>query len=166
MALLSSIDVLPKSLRERKISYQETKKGVAMLAQYMRSKAFQEGHITIVNRLLAKKYHISPEGLTGRLEELSSEELMELGEHILDCDSFEGIQRWIRQKKQTHSEQQAEERNEIIQIMVGARLTHHHRSTHSPPDPVSEEERGRLAETLGKAPGRPLSEIIISEREQ
>ena len=33
-----------------------------------------------------------------------------------------------------------------------------------PPDPVSEEERLRLADLLGKAPGKPLSEIIIEER--
>jgi predicted DNA-binding antitoxin AbrB/MazE fold protein len=33
-----------------------------------------------------------------------------------------------------------------------------------PPDPVSEEERLRLADLLGKVPGKPLSEIIIEER--
>jgi predicted DNA-binding antitoxin AbrB/MazE fold protein len=33
-----------------------------------------------------------------------------------------------------------------------------------PPDPVSEEERLRLADIMGKAPGKPLSEIIIEER--
>ncbi len=31
-------------------------------------------------------------------------------------------------------------------------------------DPVSEEERRELAEILGRAPGKPLSEIIIEER--
>jgi len=31
-------------------------------------------------------------------------------------------------------------------------------------DPLSEEERRELAETLGKAPGKPLSEIIIEKR--
>jgi predicted DNA-binding antitoxin AbrB/MazE fold protein len=33
-----------------------------------------------------------------------------------------------------------------------------------PPDPVSEEERRRLADLMGQAPGKPLSEIIIEER--
>jgi len=33
-----------------------------------------------------------------------------------------------------------------------------------PPDPVSEAERLSLADKLGKAPGKPLSEIIIEER--
>ena len=31
-------------------------------------------------------------------------------------------------------------------------------------DPISEEERRELAEMLGQAPGKPLSEIIIEER--
>jgi len=33
-----------------------------------------------------------------------------------------------------------------------------------PPDPVSEKERRRLADIMGQAPGKPLSEIIIEER--
>jgi hypothetical protein len=33
-----------------------------------------------------------------------------------------------------------------------------------PPDPVSEQERHRLADLMGSAPGKPLSEIIIEER--
>ncbi len=33
-----------------------------------------------------------------------------------------------------------------------------------PPDPVSEKERLRLADLMGSAPGKPLSEIIIEER--
>ena len=35
---------------------------------------------------------------------------------------------------------------------------------HSDVNPMPEEERRELAETLGKAPGKPLSEIIIEER--
>ena len=35
---------------------------------------------------------------------------------------------------------------------------------HSEVDPVSEEERRELASILGRAPGKPLSEIIIEER--
>ena len=33
-----------------------------------------------------------------------------------------------------------------------------------PPDPASEKERPRLADLMGSAPGKPLSEIIIEER--
>lgn len=33
-----------------------------------------------------------------------------------------------------------------------------------PPDPVSEQERRRLADIMGQAPGKSLSEIIIEER--
>ena len=31
-------------------------------------------------------------------------------------------------------------------------------------NPLSEEERDEIAKTLGQAPGKPLSEIIIEER--
>jgi hypothetical protein len=93
---------------EREILYEETKedKEVAMLAQYIRNKGGQEANIMFANRLLSKKYHIAPEGLTDWLKDLSSEELMELGERILECDSFEDIQHWIRQKKLARSDAQ------------------------------------------------------------
>ena len=59
------------------------------------------------------------------------------------------------------------EKEEIVRIMNKAGLTS---STSRPPldmppDPVSEKERMELAEKLGKARGKPLSEIIISERD-
>jgi predicted DNA-binding antitoxin AbrB/MazE fold protein len=54
---------------------------------------------------------------------------------------------------------------EVIQSLVASGLTRPRpkRGT-PPPDPVSEEERRRLADIMGKAPGKPLSEIIIEER--
>jgi predicted DNA-binding antitoxin AbrB/MazE fold protein len=54
---------------------------------------------------------------------------------------------------------------ELIQSLVTAGLMRPRpkRGT-PPPDPVSEEERRRLADIMGKAPGKPLSEIIIEER--
>ena len=35
---------------------------------------------------------------------------------------------------------------------------------HSDVEPISEEERRELADRLGRAPGKPLSEIIIQDR--
>ena len=59
------------------------------------------------------------------------------------------------------------DREEIIRIMVGAGLMRPIRTTKEfMPNPVSEKERLRIAEKLGNAPGKPLSEIIIEEREQ
>jgi predicted DNA-binding antitoxin AbrB/MazE fold protein len=53
----------------------------------------------------------------------------------------------------------------LIQRLVAAGLMHPRpkRGT-PPPDPVPEEERLRLADIMGHAPGKPLSEIIIEER--
>jgi len=58
-----------------------------------------------------------------------------------------------------------DEIEEIISSLVAAGLMRPRpkRGT-PPPDPVSEEERRRLADIMGKAPGKPLSEIIIDER--
>ncbi len=91
---------------EKGIVFQEIRehKETVMIAQMLRNEGFQEASRAFLNRLLTKKYHVSPEGLAPRLEGLSSEDLLELGEHVLECDSFEDIQRWIRQKKQACSD--------------------------------------------------------------
>ncbi len=60
-------------------------------------------------------------------------------------------------------EEPADEVDRIINDMVAAGLMTPPPG-HSDVDPVSEEERRELAEILGKAPGKPLSEIIIEER--
>ncbi len=54
---------------------------------------------------------------------------------------------------------------EVIQSLVTAGLMRPRpkRGT-PPPDPVSEEERRRLADIMGRIPGKPLSEIIVEER--
>jgi hypothetical protein len=58
-----------------------------------------------------------------------------------------------------------DEGEEMIRLLVAAGLMRPRpkRGT-PPPDPVSEEERLRLADIMGNAPGKPLSEIIIEER--
>lgn len=52
----------------------------------------------------------------------------------------------------------------VINILVAAGLVQPKPKGPVPPDPVSAEERQRLAELLGRAPGKPLSEIVIEER--
>jgi len=60
-------------------------------------------------------------------------------------------------------EEPADEIEKVIQMLVEAGLL-------TPPPgrsevaPISEQERRELAEVLGRAPGKPLSEIIIEER--
>ncbi len=60
-------------------------------------------------------------------------------------------------------EEPADEVDRIINRLIAAGLMTPPLG-HSDVDPVSEEERRELAEILGKAPGKPLSEIIIEER--
>ena len=61
-----------------------------------------------------------------------------------------------------------DKRDEFVQLMRSAGLmrSDHHSPLSVPPDPVSEKKRRNIAKKLGKAKGKPLSEIIISERGQ
>ena len=53
---------------------------------------------------------------------------------------------------------------EAIRILVAAGLMRLPERTATPPDPVPEKERRALAEGLGRAPGKLLSEIIVEDR--
>jgi predicted DNA-binding antitoxin AbrB/MazE fold protein len=57
-----------------------------------------------------------------------------------------------------------DEAEEVIQLLVAAGLMTPPKRGTPPPDPISEEERRELADILGKAPGKPLSEIVIEDR--
>ncbi|RLC08242.1 MAG: hypothetical protein DRI57_24395 [Deltaproteobacteria bacterium] len=101
------------SEEERETLYHQVKESeeTAMIAQMLRNegiqegiqkgiqKGLQEGHIILLSRQLAKKYHVYPEKLPAQLKCLSSEELLDLGERILECDSFQDIQLWIRKRE-------------------------------------------------------------------
>jgi len=53
---------------------------------------------------------------------------------------------------------------EIIQHLVAIGLMRPPEKGPIPPDPMSEKERRVLADTLGRIPGKPLSEIAIEDR--
>ena len=58
-----------------------------------------------------------------------------------------------------------DEAEEIVGLLLAAGLLRQPpRRTPKPPDPVSADERRRLAQMAGSAEGRPLSEIILAER--
>lgn len=60
-------------------------------------------------------------------------------------------------------------KDEFLQIMRNAgliRRSDRQSALPVPPDPVSEKRRMEIAEKLGQAKGKPLSEIILSERDQ
>ena len=58
-----------------------------------------------------------------------------------------------------------DEGEEMIRLLAAAGLMRPRpRIEPPPPDPVPEEERRELAERLGQAPGKPLSEIVIEDR--
>lgn len=62
-------------------------------------------------------------------------------------------------------EEADDETTDPVQILVEAGLMRMPPDKDSiPPDPVSEAERRRIAEVLGRVPGKPLSEILIEDR--
>ncbi|MCP4109862.1 MAG: hypothetical protein GY749_30810, partial [Desulfobacteraceae bacterium] len=73
----------------------EEHKESVMIAQIIRNDA----NIELLSHMLAEKYHLSPESLIGDLKDLKSEQLFDLGERILECDSFEDIKLWIQEHK-------------------------------------------------------------------
>ena len=62
------------------------------------------------------------------------------------------------------SEEPVDNTDALIQRLVAKGLMRPRPRGPIPPDPVSAEERLRLADLMGSAPGKPLSEIIIEER--
>ena len=69
-----------------------------------KQQGIREGNIRLLSRQLAKKYRRSPEDVTILLEGLSLVDFLELGEYMLDCESFEAINSWITQRKQHKAE--------------------------------------------------------------
>jgi len=53
----------------------------------------------LLSRQMAKRYHLSPEMLTIQWESLNDDELSELGDKILEWDSFDMILQWVEQRK-------------------------------------------------------------------
>jgi predicted DNA-binding antitoxin AbrB/MazE fold protein len=76
----------------------------------------------------------------------------------LDLEEHQTVRIQVVPEKPAEDEEEA-----AIRVLVAAGLL-------TPPprrsdvDPVSEEERRELADRLGRAPGKPLSEIIIEDR--
>ncbi len=53
---------------------------------------------------------------------------------------------------------------EILRLMVNAGLMRPRPRHEPPPPPLSDGERRALAERIGRAPGKSISEIVIEER--
>lgn len=60
--------------------------------------------------------------------------------------------------------EEASDEEEIMRLLVGAGLMRPRPRHDLPPLPLSDEERRALADRIGRAPGKPVSEIVIEER--
>lgn len=63
-----------------------------------------------------------------------------------------------------YQESSTAERREVLSILVDAGLIEPKPDQPAPPDPVSPIERQRLADLMGGASGKPLSELVVEER--
>lgn len=60
--------------------------------------------------------------------------------------------------------EETSEEEEVLRLLVSAGLMRPRPRREPPPPPLSDEERLTLADQIGRAPGKPVSEIVIEER--
>ncbi len=53
-----------------------------------------------MSRLMTKKFHLTSDAVAETLQKLRLEDLSEFGEYLLDCDSVNELQAWIRTRQQ------------------------------------------------------------------
>ena len=112
------------SYSEREGIYQDlqAKKETAMLADYIKEKGVREGvqqglqqglregiqegarqgEQRLLARQISKKYRLPEREFLDDLKRLTSHELEELGEKVLDLDSWDEIMEWYRNRKNVH----------------------------------------------------------------
>ncbi len=96
--------------REHLLEKLQGHKETAMLAQYIRNQGkrqgiqqgmqqgIQQGETDLLCRQMAKKYNLAPEQIKLLIKPLSAQALLELGEMILEWDSYETVEAWIRRQ--------------------------------------------------------------------
>lgn len=93
---------------EREAIYRELddNEETTMIAQYFKDKGIEQGETRLLCRQISTKYGLSPKTVSAYLENLGSETLLELGDRILEWDSFDPVKNWIeaRQKKAADTE--------------------------------------------------------------
>lgn len=67
-----------------------------------RQEGLQQGQFELLNRQIAKKFSLPPEHLADSLRGLRLEDLVALGEYLLDCESVDELRTWIHQRRQSN----------------------------------------------------------------
>ena len=74
-----------------------------MIAQYIRDQGreqgIRQGETYLLCHIIAKKYKVAPEQLSPDIEKLSAKSLLELSEIILERNSYDKVDTWIRQQR-------------------------------------------------------------------
>ena len=64
-----------------------------------RQEGRQEGGAMILSRLMASRYRMSPDESFASLKGLGTDDMAELAEEIMKCDSLDDIKLWILKRK-------------------------------------------------------------------
>ncbi len=88
--------------RERVIDEIQDREETVMIKQILMEEGWKEGRqeasFSLLSRLLTKKFQLSQDQI-GMLDGLRPEDMFDLGEFMLECDSFEEIEKWIQRRK-------------------------------------------------------------------
>ncbi len=84
--------------RDQILREMDNRKETVMIKQILKEEGFQEERFKLLSRMLMKKYQRSINELS-ILEGLCSEDLLELFDLMIDCESYSEIKEWIRQRK-------------------------------------------------------------------
>ena len=66
------------------------------IAEQIRQEGIHLGEKRLLSRLIARKYGLSQKVVDAYLEKQSPEALLELGDRILEWDSFEQVKAWVQ----------------------------------------------------------------------
>jgi hypothetical protein len=88
--------------RETILEEIQERKETVMIKQILKEEGWKEGRqeasFNLLSRQLTKKFRLSQDQIR-MLEGLRPEDMFDLGEFMLECDSFEEIENWIQQRK-------------------------------------------------------------------
>jgi ribosomal protein L31E len=68
------------------------------IAEQIRQEGIQQGEIRLLCRLMAKKYGLSEKVVRTYLENQTANTLLELGDRILEWDSFDRVEEWLKNR--------------------------------------------------------------------
>jgi len=90
-----------KQIVEEKLSAEQGELTMTIAEQIRQEgiqQGIQQGEIRLLCRLIAKKYGLSEKVVQTYLENQTAKTLLELGDRILEWDSFDRVEEWLKNR--------------------------------------------------------------------